>query len=231
MPGHARAAIAAYPQLGVTGQPAEVGTRWGVYANILNADSATVSFMEDVLTQVMALFPSQFIHIGGDEADKTLWKASPRIQERIRELGVKDEHELQSWFIRQIDAFLTAHKRRLVGWDEILEGGLAPGATVMSWRGTKGGIEAARAGHDVVMAPTSNTYFDYYQSQNTAGEPLAIGGFLPLETVYAFEPVPASFDSTQSSHILGTQGQIWTEHQRTPKNVEYMVFPRRVALA
>jgi len=183
MPGHALAAIASYPELGVTGQPADVGTRWGVYANILNADSSTVSFMQDVLTEVMELFPSQFIHVGGDEADKALWKTSPRIQERIRELGLKDEHELQSWFIRQMDAFLTAHKRRLVGWDEILEGGLAPGATVMSWRGTQGGIDAARAGHDVIMAPTSHTYFDYYQSQNTAGEPLAIGGFVPLQLV------------------------------------------------
>jgi hexosaminidase len=231
MPGHALAAIAAYPQLGVTGQPADVGTRWGVYANILNADSSTMAFMEDVLTEVMALFPSRFIHNGGDEADKTLWKASPRIQERIRELGVKDEHELQSWIIRQIDAFLTAHNRRLVGWDEILEGGLAPGAAVMSWRGTNGGIEAARAGHDVVMAPTSNTYFDYYQSQNTAGEPLAIGGFLPLEAVYAFEPVPADLEPQYRAHILGAQGQLWTEYMPGPKQVEYMAFPRLTALA
>jgi hexosaminidase len=231
MPGHALAAIAAYPQLGVTGQPADVGTRWGVYANILNADSSTMAFMEDVLTEVMALFPSRFIHIGGDEADKTLWKASPRIQERIRELGVKDEHELQSWIIRQIDAFLTAHNRRLVGWDEILEGGLAPGAAVMSWRGTNGGIEAARAGHDVVMAPTSNTYFDYYQSQNTAGEPLAIGGFLPLEAVYAFEPVPTDLEPQYRAHILGAQGQLWTEYMPGPKQVEYMAFPRLTALA
>ena len=151
MPGHALAAIAAYPELGVTGRPADVGTRWGVYANILNADSSTVSFMQDVLTEVMEVFPSRFIHVGGDEADKALWKTSPRLQERIKELGVKDEHELQSWFIQQMDTFLTAKKRRLVGWDEILEGGLAPGATVMSWRGTQGGIDAARAGHDVIM--------------------------------------------------------------------------------
>jgi len=231
MPGHALAAIAAYPQLGVTGQPADVGTRWGVYANILNAEDSTVSFMQDVLTEVMALFPSRFIHIGGDEADKALWKTSPRIQERIRELGVKDEHELQSWFIRRVDAFLTAHGRRLVGWDEILEGGLAPGATVMSWRGTKGGIDAARAGHDVIMAPTSNTYFHYYQSQNTAGEPLAIGGFLPLETVYGFEPVPAELEPQYRAHILGGQGQVWTEYLPGPKQVEYMAFPRLTALA
>ena len=231
MPGHALAAIAAYPELGVTGQPADVGTRWGVYANILNADSSTVSFMQDVLTEVMALFPSRFIHVGGDEADKALWKTSPRIQARIRELGLKDEHELQSWFIQQMDAFLTAHKRRLVGWDEILEGGLAPGATVMSWRGTQGGIDAARAGHDVIMAPTSHTYFDYYQSQNTAGEPLAIGGFVPLQMVYSFEPVPAELEPQYRSHILGGQGQIWTEYLPGPKQVEYMAFPRLTALA
>ena len=231
MPGHALAAISAYPELGVTGQPADVGTRWGVYANILNAEPATVSFMQDVLTEVMELFPSRFIHVGGDEADKALWKTSPRIQERIKELGLKDEHELQSWFIRQMDAFLTAHNRRLVGWDEILEGGLAPGATVMSWRGTKGGIDAARAGHDVIMAPTTHTYLDYYQSQNTTGEPLAIGGFVPIETVYAFEPVPAELEPQYRAHILGGQGQIWTEYMAGPKQVEYMAFPRLTALA
>jgi hexosaminidase len=231
MPGHALAAIAAYPRLGVTGQPADVGTRWGVYANILNAEDSTVAFMEDVLTEVMALFPSTFIHIGGDEADKTLWKASPRIQERIRELGLKDEHELQSWFIRRIGGFLTRHGRRLVGWDEILEGGLAPNATVMSWRGTAGGIEAARAGHDVIMAPTSHTYLDYYQSRNTAGEPLAIGGFLPLETVYGFEPIPPELEPAQHARVLGAQGQLWTEYLPGPKQVEYMAFPRLTALA
>jgi hexosaminidase len=179
----------------------------------------------------MELFPSRFIHVGGDEADKALWKTSPRIQERIKELGLKDEHELQSWFIQQMDAFLTAHKRRLVGWDEILEGGLAPGATVMSWRGTQGGIDAARAGHDVIMAPTSHTYFDYYQSQNTAGEPLAIGGFVPLQMVYSFEPVPSELEPQYRAHILGGQGQIWTEYLAGPKQVEYMAFPRLTALA
>jgi hexosaminidase len=231
MPGHALAAIAAYPELGVTGQPADVGMRWGVYANILNAEESTISFMQDVLAEVIALFPSRFIHIGGDEADKALWKTSPRIQERIRELGVKDEHELQSWFIRRMDAYLTKAGRRLVGWDEILEGGLAPGATVMSWRGATGGIEAARAGHDVVMAPTSHTYLDYYQSRNTTSEPLAIGGFLPLETVYAFEPVPAELEPQFRQHVLGAQAQVWTEYMKGPKHVEYMAFPRLTALA
>jgi hexosaminidase len=230
MPGHAQAAIAAYPELGNTGQQLEVLTRFGVNPNIFNAEDATIRFLQDVLTEVIALFPGKYIHIGGDEAIKDQWQASPRIQARIRELGVKDEHELQSWFIHQMDTFLTARGRSLIGWDEILEGGLAPNATVMSWRGMEGGIAAALAGHDVVMTPTSNTYFDYYQSRDTT-EPPAIGGFLPLDTVYAFEPVPAALTPEQAAHILGTQGQIWTEYQRNPKNVEYMVFPRLLALA
>ena len=231
MPGHAQAAIAAYPELGNTGQQLEVLQRFGINPNIFNAEDATIRFLQDVLTEVLELFPDKYIHIGGDEAIKDQWQASPRIQARIRELGLKDEHELQSWFIRQMDAFLTARGRALVGWDEILEGGLAPNATVMSWRGMEGGIAAALAGHDVVMTPTSHTYFDYYQSQDMTKEPPAIGGFLPLDTVYAFEPVPAALTTEQAVHILGTQGQIWTEYQRNPKNVEYMVFPRLLALA
>ena len=231
MPGHAQAAIAAYPELGNTGQQLEVLRRWGVNPNIFNPEDATVRFLQDVLTEVLALFPGKYIHIGGDEAVKDQWIASPRAQARIRELRLQDEHELQSWFIHQMDAFLTARGRSLVGWDEILEGGLAPNATVMSWRGMEGGIAAAQAGHDVVMTPTSHTYFDYYQSQDRTMERMAIGGFLPLDTVYAFEPVPAALSAEQAAHILGTQGQIWTEYQRTPKNVEYMVFPRLLALS
>ena len=231
MPGHAQAAIAAYPELGNTGQQMEVLRRFGVNPNIFNAEASTVRFLQDVLTEVIALFPGKYVHVGGDEAVKDQWIASPRAQALIRERGLKDEHELQSWFIHQMDAFLSARGRALIGWDEILEGGLAPNATVMSWRGMEGGIAAALAGHDVVMTPTSNTYFDYYQSQDRAKEPMAIGGFLPLDTVYAFEPVPAALTPEQAAHILGTQGQIWTEYQRTPKNVEYMVFPRLVALA
>ena len=231
MPGHAVAAIAAYPELGVDLTPTEVATHWGVFDNILNPEPATISFMQDVLTEVMEIFPSRFIHIGGDEADKARWKASPRVQARIKELGLKDEGELQSWFIRQMDTFLTAKGRRLVGWDEILEGGLAPGATVMSWRGIEGGIAAAREGHDVVMAPTSHTYFDYYQSKDQPGEQLAIGGFVPLETVYAYEPVPADLEPQFAKHILGAQGQLWTEYMKTPKHVEYMAYPRACALA
>ncbi len=234
MPGHAQAAIAAYPWLGNTGQQLEVLTHWGVDQNILNPSDSAIHFMQDVLTEVLALFPSHWVHTGGDEAPKMQWQASPVAQARIRELGLHSENELQSWMTAQMSRFLEARGRALIGWDEILEGGtegLAPNAVVMSWRGMEGGIAAAQAGHDVVMTPTSNTYFDYYQSQNRGAEPLAIGGFLPLDTVYAFEPVPASFDSGQASHILGTQGQIWTEYQRNPKNVEYMVFPRLVALA
>jgi hexosaminidase len=231
MPGHAVAAIAAYPELGVTGEPLEVARSWGVFSDILNAEPSTIQFMQNVLEEVLAIFPSRYIHIGGDEADKAKWKASPRIQERIKELGLADEHELQSWFIRQMDTFLTARKRRLIGWDEILEGGLAENAVVMSWRGTKGGIDAARAGHDVVMAPTSHTYLDYYQSRAQATEPLAIGGFLPLETVYGFEPIPLDLEPEFARHVLGAQAQVWTEYLPTPRQVEYMAFPRLSALA
>ncbi len=230
MPGHAVAAIAAYPELGVSGEPMEVATRWGVFSDILNAEPSTVRFMQNVLTEVMAIFPGPYIHIGGDEADKAKWKANPRIQARIKELGVADEHELQSWFIRQMDTFLTGHTRRLVGWDEILEGGLAEHALVMSWRGTTGGIDAARAGHDVVMAPTSHTYFDYAQSKD-ANEPVGQSAVLTLETVYGFDPVPAELEPQFVKHVLGAQAQLWTEYMADPKQVEYMAFPRLTALA
>ena len=231
MPGHAVAAAAAYPELGVTGEPIEVATRWGVFSDIFNAEPSTVQFLQNVLSEVLTIFPGRYIHIGGDEANKTKWKASPQIQARIKELGVADEHQLQSWFIRQMDKFLAEHNRRLVGWDEILEGGLAENAVVMSWRGTEGGIAAARADHDVVMTPTSHTYFDYYQSKDREREPLAMGGFLPLETVYAFEPVPEELEPQYVKHILGAQGQLWTEYMPNPKQVEYMAFPRLTALA
>jgi hexosaminidase len=231
MPGHAQAAIAAYPRLGNTGRQLEVRDWWGVSEHILNADDSTIAFMQDVLGEVLTLFPSKFIHIGGDEAVKTEWKASPRIQQRIKELGLKDEHELQSWFIRKMDVYLTERGRRLIGWDEILEGGLAPNATVMSWRGIEGGLAAARQGHDVVMTPTNRTYFDYYQSPNRDSEPLAAGAFLPLDSVYAFEPIPPQLEPQFAKHILGAQGQLWTEYMKTPKQVEYMALPRMSALA
>ena len=231
MPGHAQAAIAAYPWLGVTGDTIEVRKTWAVSEYILDPSDRSVAFMQDVLGEVLEIFPGPFVHVGGDEATKTQWKASPRVQARIRELGLKDEHELQSWFIRQMDAFLTQRGRRLVGWDEILEGGLAPNATVMSWRGTAGGLAAARAGHDVVMAPTSHTYLDYYPTRETAAEPLAIGGFLPLDTVYAFEPVPRELEPQHARHVLGAQAQLWSEYLKTPKHVEYHAWPRLAALS
>jgi hexosaminidase len=231
MPGHAQAAIAAYPWLGnYPERQLDVWNRWGITPNILNAEPRTIAFMQDVLSEVLQLFPSQFIHVGGDEAIKTQWKASPRIQARIRELGLRNEEELQSWFIRQMDTYLTARGRRLVGWDEILEGGLAPGATVMSWRGVRGGIAAARAGHDVVMTPTTHTYFDYHQSQNRETDP-PIGNLLPLDSVYAYEPIPADLEPQHTKHVLGTQGQLWTEYMPNPRQVEYMAFPRMTALA
>ncbi|MGH8623005.1 MAG: beta-N-acetylhexosaminidase, partial [Burkholderiales bacterium] len=216
------------------GQQLEVLTYFGVNPNILNPSDSVMRFMQDVFTEVLAIFPSQWVHTGGDEAVKDQWKASPVAQARIKELGLRDENHLQSWMTARMSQWLAARGRALIGWDEILEGGtegLTQNAVVMSWRGMAGGIAAAHAGHNVVMTPTSHTYFDYYQSQDTMNEPPAIGGFLPIETVYAFEPVPAELDSVQAQRILGTQGQIWTEYQRTPKNVEFMVFPRLVALA
>lgn len=232
MPGHVQAAITAYPYLSArTDTMPGVLKLWGVSPFILTPSDSAVQFMQDVLREVLTLFPSPWIHVGGDEAPKDQWKASPAIQARIRSVGVKDEHEMQSWFIRQMDTFLTAQGRRLIGWDEILEGGLAENATVMSWRGTTGGIAAARSGHDVVMAPNSHTYFDYYQSRDRANEPLAIGGFLPIDTVYAFEPVPAELTSDQAKHILGAQAQLWTEYIPTPRHAEYMAYPRLTALS
>ncbi len=228
MPGHMQAAIAAYPELGCTGEKIEVNTGWGIHENILNANETTIAFMQNVLAEVMELFPGKFIHIGGDEAVKTQWNA--HMQSRMRELGVRDADELQSWFIRRMGEFLASHNRRLVGWDEILEGGLAPGATVMSWRGSKGGIAAARAGHDVVMTPNTHTYFDYYQSREIENEPLAIGSFLPLEKAYDFEPIPSGFSADEAAHVLGIQGQLWTEYMPNPRHVEYMAFPRLCAL-
>jgi hexosaminidase len=231
MPGHAQAAIAAYTELGVTGKPLEVFTTWGVNKNIFNPSEKTILFLQDVLTEVIDLFPSPFIHVGGDEAVKTQWKSSPEVQERIKSLGLKDEHEMQSYFITQMDKFLTAKGRRLIGWDEILEGGLAPNATVMSWRGEKGGITAAKAGHDVVMAPTDYTYLDYCQSKEPDKEPLGIGGYLPLEVVYNYEPVPKELNAEEAKRVLGAQGQLWTEYISNPKHAEYMLFPRAAALA
>jgi hexosaminidase len=231
MPGHSQAVVAAYPELGSTGQPAEPRTRWGVSPFLLNPEDSTIAFMQNVLAEVLDMFPGPWIHVGGDEAVKTQWKENPRIQLRMKALGLANEEELQSWFIRQMDTFLTARGRRMIGWDEILDGGLAPNATVMSWRGIEGAIAAARSGHDAVLTPTSHTYFDYYQSADTAAEPLAIGGFLPLDRVYTWEPMPEGLGAEFRQHILGVQGQLWTEYMPNPQQVEYMAYPRLTALA
>lgn len=230
MPGHSKAALAAYPGLACTPGPFEVATTWGVHEDILCPGQPTFDFLEGVLTEVMDIFPGPYIHIGGDEAPKTRWAESELAQRVIEREGLADEAELQSWFVARIERFLNAAGRRLIGWDEILEGGLPPRATVMSWRGVEPGIEAAEAGHDVVMTPTSHLYFDYYQG-DPAHEPLAIGGFTPLERVYAFDPVPAGLDPDAARHVLGAQANVWTEYMRTSDHVEYMAFPRMLALA
>jgi hexosaminidase len=230
MPGHAMAAVAAYPRLACTPGPFEVGTVWGVEKDILCPTEYTFAVLEVILRQVIGLFPSQYIHIGGDEVPKDRWKESAFAQELMRREGLKSEEELQSWFIRRIERFLSANERKLVGWDEILEGGIAPAATVMSWRGTAGGIEAARQGHDVIMSPGSHVYFDHYQGDR-ANEPLAIGGYTPLEKVYAFEPVPPELSAREARHILGAQANMWTEYVATGDHIEYMVYPRALALS
>jgi len=230
MPGHSKAALAAYPELACTPGPFEVGTVWGVEEDILCPKESTFAFLEGVLTEVMALFPGPYIHIGGDEAPKARWKTSDVAQSVMQQEHLKNEEELQSWFTQRIERFLSAHGRRLIGWDEILEGGLAPEATVMSWRGVSGGIAAAQQGHDVIMTPTSAAYFDYAQG-DPALEPFSAGGNLPLERVYAFEPVPGVLTPEEATHILGAQGNVWTEYIATPDRVEFMVFPRMLAMA
>jgi hexosaminidase len=230
MPGHARAALAAYPELSCTGQQQGVEGLWGVFDDIFCAHESSIQFLKDVLDEVMVLFPSEYIHIGGDEAPKTRWKKCNKCQAVIRENGLKDEHELQSWFITQMDLYLTSKGRKLIGWDEILEGGLSPNATVMSWRGFEGGVEAAKQGHDVIMSPGSHCYFDHYQSKN-ASEPLAIGGFTPIEKVYQFTPIPKSLTAAEATHVLGGQANLWTEYIPDMKQLEYMVYPRALALS
>lgn len=230
MPGHAMAALAAYPELACTDGPIEVAKIWGVHEEIFCPTEETFTFLENVLTEVMELFPSEYIHIGGDEAPKKRWEESAFVQTLMKERGLKDEMEVQSYFIQRIEQFVNTEGKRIIGWDEILEGGLAPNATVMSWRGMEGGIEAAEQGHDVIMTPTSHVYFDYYQA-DPEGEPLAIGGNLPIEKVYSLNPTPEALDEAHRHHILGAQGNLWTEYINTPEKVEYMVFPRASALA
>jgi hexosaminidase len=231
MPGHATAALASYPELGCTGGPYEVVTRWGIFEDAFCAGNEhTFEFLENVLSEVVELFPSRYIHIGGDECLKNRWKACPKCQERIKTEGLADEDELQSYFIRRIEKFLLTKNRNIIGWDEILEGGLAPQATVMSWRGVRGGIEAAQMGHDVIMSPVSHCYFDYYQADPET-QPLAIGGYITLNRVYEFNPIPEELNERDAKHILGAQGNVWTEYMKTPEHVEYMAYPRAIALA
>ena len=230
MPGHSQAAIAAYPELGCSGKQVEVATKWGVFDEVYCPKESTFNFLEDVIDEVVALFPGKYIHIGGDEAPKTNWKNCEYCQKLIKKEGLKDEHGLQSYFIARMEKYINSKGKQIIGWDEILEGGLAPNATVMSWRGTSGAVQAAKEGHDVILTPGSHCYFDHYQSENE-NEPLAIGGFLPLEKVYHFNPIPEELTDKEATYVLGAQGNVWTEYMQTEKQVEYMAFPRAVALS
>ena len=230
MPGHSQAAIAAYPELGCSGKQVEVATKWGVFDEVYCPKESTFNFLEDVIDEVVELFPGKYIHIGGDEAPKTNWKNCEYCQKLIRKEGLEDEHGLQSYFITRMEKYINSKGKQIIGWDEILEGGLAPNATVMSWRGTKGAVQAAKEGHDVILTPGSHCYFDHYQSENE-NEPLAIGGFLPLEKVYHFNPIPEELTDKEATYVLGAQGNVWTEYMQTEKQVEYMAFPRAVALS
>lgn len=231
MPGHALAALASYPELSCDpSKKYEVGTRWGVYNDVFCPTDKTFDFLQDVLTEVMDLFPSKYIHIGGDECPKDVWKKSAFCQSLMKKEGLKDEDELQSYFIRRIEKFVNAKGRSIIGWDEILEGGLAPNATVMSWRGIEGGIAAAKEKHNVIMTPGSHCYFDHYQSDPET-EPLAIGGYTTLEKVYSYEPTPEALTTEQAQHILGAQGNIWTEYISDSNYLQYMAYPRASALS
>ena len=230
MPGHALAAITAYPEFSCTGGPFEVGTKWGVYDDVYCAGNDKVfDFLEDVLAEVMDLFPSEYIHIGGDECPKERWKECAKCQARIKAENLKDEFQLQSYFVQRIEKFLNSKGRKIIGWDEILEGGLAPNAAVMSWRGVEGGIAAAKSKHNVVMSPGAYCYFDHYQG--LSGEPKAFGGYTSLEKVYSYEPIPDSLNAEESKYILGAQANIWTEYIETGDHVEYMLLPRLLALS
>ncbi|NYH54057.1 hexosaminidase [Nocardiopsis arvandica] len=229
VPGHSQAAIHAYPELGESGR-IPVGTQWGIFEEVLAVTDEVLEFYRNVFDELMELFPSTYVHVGGDECPKEQWRASESAQRRIKEEGLADEDELQSWFIRQLDEHLASRGRRLVGWDEILEGGVAPGATVMSWRGEEGGVAAARAGHDVVMSPTRTSYLDYRQS-DSHDEPVKVGTLLRTEDVYLAEPVPSGLTEEEARHVLGAQVNVWTEHIDTPRRLDYMVFPRLSAFA
>ena len=237
LPGHMMGVLAAYPELGCTGGPYEVWTRWGISDQVLcPGKDAMFTFLEDVFTELMDIFPYEYIHIGGDECPKTEWEKCPACQARIKELGIKaDAHHtaeqfLQSYVTARVQKFLNEHGRKIIGWDEVLEGELAKGATVMSWRGTDGGIKASAMGFDVIMTPNTYCYFDYYQSKDEDKEPFGIGGFLPWEKVYGYEPLDGLNDN-QQKHILGVQANLWTEYVATPEHLEYMLLPRMCALS
>jgi hexosaminidase len=230
-PGHSAAAIASYPSLGCTTRPVEVWTSWGVNRNLLNPEDSTISFYKDVLTEVLDLFPSKYIHLGGDEVRTTQWDRSPGVQARIKQLGLKESHDLQPWMLRQLAQFLESHNRRVVGWDEILADNLPPDAVIMSWHGTKAGIAAAKEGNDVVMAPNPVFYLDHYQSHNKSAEPITQNAVVTLSMVYAFDPTPSDLTPAESAHILGAQCQLWTEYVPTEKLADYQIFPRLCAVA
>jgi hexosaminidase len=251
MPGHASAAIASYPflscfpneatvipthpsekskQLQSAGIPKQVQETWGVFNDIFCAGKdSTFNFLQDVLDEVIPLFPAKYVHVGGDEAPKVNWKRCPNCQARMKQLGLKDEHELQSYFVQRMEKYVNSKGKTIIGWDEILEGGLAPNAVVMSWRGEQGGIDAATQNHDVIMTPQKPVYFDHTQTKNE--DSVVIGGYNPIEQVYAYEPVPAKLDTAKAKYILGAQANLWTEYIAYPSKVEYMVFPRMSALS
>ncbi len=231
MPGHALAALAAYPELGCTGGPYETATTWGVFNEVFCAGKeSTFVFLQDVLDEVIPLFPGKYIHIGGDECPKEGWKKCPLCQKRMKNEKLKDEHELQSYFVQRMEKYINSKGKSIIGWDEILEGGLAPNATVMSWRGEEGGIAAAQQNHDVIMTPSKWLYFDYMQD-SSASEPLAVKVYVPVKTVYDYDPLPPQLTPDQAKHIIGTQANVWTEYMKTGDEVEYKVYPRAIALA
>ncbi len=238
MPGHMMGALHAYPELGCTGGPYDVWCQWGVSEEVLCAgNDATLKFIEDVLGEIVEIFPSEYIHVGGDECPKTRWKECPKCQARIKKLGIKGDEKhsaeeyLQSFVINHAEKFLNSKGRQMIGWDETLEGGLAPNATVMSWRGEGGGIEAARQKHNVIMTPNTYLYFDYYQTKDTQNEPIAIGGYLPLKHVYSYEPMPKALSAEEQKYIVGVQANLWTEYIPNFRQVEYMLLPRMAALS
>lgn len=239
MPGHAAAAITAYPKLGnqdIPGFAPKVITRWGVHPYVFAPSEETFRFIDDVFTEVCALFPSKYIHIGGDEAPKTQWEKSPAVQELMKKENLKDGHDVQSYFVKRVEKILTKKGRKMIGWDEIREGGLSPEATVMSWRGEKGGIDSAKEGHDVVMAANSHLYLDHYQEPQAQAlakgiDKEAIGGFLPISKVYSYNPVPQALSPAEAKHVIGVQAQLWSEYFHEPAKMEYMAFPRIAAVA